>query len=71
MNISKIRKALMAAGTAAVGVLFTAITTKAPDSSEGWAALIGAAVGAGVLAGYATWRVPNEKPAEVRSYGAR
>ena len=62
MNMSKIRKALVAGATTAGGVILTAVTTgAAPTSVEGIAGLIGAAVAAGVVAGWATWRTPNEK----------
>lgn len=59
MNAAKIRKALMAAGSVFLAVVFTGLQTEIPETSNGWGALLGAAVAAGVVAGWATWRVPN------------
>lgn len=58
--MGKMRKALVAAGGAALAVVVTGLQTEVPRTDEGWVALIGAAVGAALIAGYATWRVPND-----------
>lgn len=54
--MAKIRKALMAAAGAAVAALVTAAMARGgmPTAAE-----IGAALGLGVAAGWAAWRVPN------------
>lgn len=57
--MSKIRKALVAAGTAGLAVLVTGLQTEIPQTEAGWVALIGAAVGTAIVAGWATWRVRN------------
>jgi hypothetical protein len=59
VNASKIRKALVAAGGAALAVLVTGLQTEVPQTSNGWGLLLGGAVAAAVVAGWATWRVPN------------
>lgn len=62
MNLSKIRKAIVAAGSAAGSVVMTAVLSgNLPTSVEGVSALIGGAVAAGVVAGYVTWRTENAK----------
>ncbi len=57
--MSRIRKALAAAGTAGLAVLVTGLQTEIPRTQAGWVALIGAAAGAAVVAGWVTWRIPN------------
>jgi hypothetical protein len=59
MNTAKIRKALIAGGSAALAVIITGLKTEIPQTSNGWGALIGGAIAAAVVAGWATWRVPN------------
>ena len=59
--MTKIRKALIAAGTAGVAVLITGLKTEIPQTSNGWSALIGGVIVTAALAGYAVWRVPNAK----------
>jgi hypothetical protein len=55
----KIRKALSAAFAAGLAVILTGLATEIPRTNAGWAALLGSAVGAAAVAGYAVWRVPN------------
>lgn len=57
--MSKVRKALAAAGTAGLAVLITGLQTEVPRTQAGWAALVTAAIGAAVVAGWVTWRIPN------------
>lgn len=64
--MAKIRKAVMAAAAAAVAAFLGALARDGvPADTEGWLAVLGTAAGAGLLAGYAVWRVPNA-PAPVR-----
>jgi hypothetical protein len=58
--MSKIRKAVVAALTAAAGSVLTAITTHGlPTDTSGWTALLGAAVVVGLGAGLAVYGTPN------------
>lgn len=58
--MSKIRKALIAAATAAVGVLVTYVqATGLPKTGGEWAGVFSGALGAALIAGYATWQIPN------------
>lgn len=58
--MSKVRKAVMAFFTAAVGAVVTKVVTDGmPGDSAGWFGLVGAAVAVGLAAAYAVWRVPN------------
>lgn len=57
--MSKIRKAASAAIAAALAVILTGLATEIPRTQAGWAALVGSAAGAGLVAGYAVYRVPN------------
>jgi hypothetical protein len=52
--MSKVRKALIAAGLAAAAALVTAIQDGRVDNAD-----IGTVVAAAVVAGVAVWRVPN------------
>lgn len=61
MNAAKVRKALIAAGGAALAVIVTGLQTEVPQTSGGWGALLGGAVAAAVVTGWATWRIPNAK----------
>lgn len=61
MDLSKIRKALMAAGTVFLGIVFTGLQAEVPHTASGWGGLLGGAVAAAVVAGWATWRVPNAR----------
>jgi hypothetical protein len=61
--MSKFRKAVSAAFTAALAVLLTGLATEIPRTNAGWAALLGSAAGAACVAGYAVYRVPNEPAA--------
>lgn len=58
--MARIRKALTAAGAAFVTGLTTALVNgDQPSSQEGWVALVGACLGAAILAGAATYAVRN------------
>lgn len=58
--MSKIRKAVTAFVAAAGSAVLTKVTTDGlPADSTGWLELLGAAVGFGLAAAYAVWRVPN------------
>lgn len=58
--MSKIRKAIAAFASAAAGAVLTSIATNGmPVDGEGWAALLGAAVGVGVLAALAVYGIRN------------
>lgn len=59
MTLAQIRKALVAGFTALASALAT--TWLQAGHFPGWPA-VGAAVGFGVAAGIATWRVPNARP---------
>jgi hypothetical protein len=54
-----VRKALVAGVVAAGGAAWTALVNGVPSSETGWLALVGSAVSAGLVAGWATWRVEN------------
>lgn len=55
--MSKIRKALVAGLSAALSALVAAVA-----SGEGLSAVVvGGALAAGVVAGWATWQVPNAR----------
>lgn len=55
----KVRKALVAGAGAAGAALIAGLKSEIPQTSGGWALLIGGAVTAGIVFGWATWRVPN------------
>lgn len=58
--MSKIRKALVAAVTAAAGAVLSAITANGvPSTSSGWLALLSGAAGIGLAALLAVYAVPN------------
>lgn len=57
--MNRVRKALVAAGAAGLAVLVTGLKTEVPTTEAGWVALIGSAAGTALLAGWATWRIPN------------
>lgn len=60
MNLSRIRKALVAAGSAALAVAGTQLAKDGvPANPDGWAGLIVAMLGAAVVAGFATYSVRN------------
>lgn len=61
--MSRFRKAVAAAATGAAGALGLGLATEIPRTQAGWFALIGGAIGTGLAAGYATFRVPNEPAA--------
>lgn len=58
-QMSKARKAFMAASTAAGSALLAGLLTRVPATAEDWATLVGGAVAAGVVAGVAVYRIPN------------
>ena len=60
--MAKIRKAIAAGFGAALTALFTGLATEVPRTQPGWVALLGAALGAGVVVGYGVWQTPNETP---------
>lgn len=57
--MNRVRKSLVAAGAAGAAVLITGLKTEIPQTEAGWVALIGSAAGAAIVAGWATWRIPN------------
>lgn len=58
--MSKIRKAIAAFALAAAGVVVASVTTNGlPADNAGWLALLGAALGVGLAAGLAVYKVPN------------
>lgn len=59
MNVARIRKALVAGGTSAVGAFVLGLKTEIPQTEEGWVALVLGSLSTGVLVGYATYRVRN------------
>lgn len=61
--MSTIRKAVAAGFAAALATLLSSLATEIPRTQAGWAAILGAAVGAGVVVAYGVWRVPNEPQA--------
>jgi hypothetical protein len=67
--MSRIRKALAAAGSAGLAVLITGLQTEIPRTQAGWVALVAAAVGAAVVAGWAVWRIPNAPAVELPADG--
>lgn len=61
--MSKIRKAIAAFVTAAAGSVVTSIATGGmPATGAGWAAVLGAAVGVGLVAALAVYGIRNELP---------
>lgn len=60
MNAARMRKALVAAGTAAAGALALGLFTEIPQNKAGWVALLGGAFCIGIAAGQATYRTRNE-----------
>ena len=60
MDAARMRKALVAAGTAAVGALALGLFTEIPQNKAGWVALLGGAFCIGIAAGQATYRTRNE-----------
>jgi hypothetical protein len=67
--MGKIRKAISAALSAGLAVILTGLGTEIPRTQAGLVALIGAAVGAALVAGYATFRVENDKGAPGQKLG--
>lgn len=61
--MSRWRKAFWAGVGAAASAFAVGISTEVPTTQAGWLALAGAAVGAGITVGLATYNVPNEPPA--------
>lgn len=57
--LQRARKAVVAAALAAAGAFVTSITAEVPQTSDGWIALVTAAVGIGLAAGWATYRTTN------------
>lgn len=53
------RKAFSAAGVAFVGAIALAMGTEVPRTRDGWAAMIGSAVGVALAAGVATFFTRN------------
>lgn len=62
MNVARMRKALVAAGTASAGALVLGLKTEIPQTEEGWVALVMGALSIGIVAGLATYRVSNTGP---------
>lgn len=60
MNPARMRKALVAAGTAAMGSLALGLFTEVPKTKAGWVALLVGAFCIGIAAGQATYRIRNE-----------
>jgi hypothetical protein len=59
VDLKRIRKALIAGAGAVVGVVVAGVQLGAPSDADGWAVLVVSAVGTGLLAAWAAWRVPN------------
>ena len=64
--MATIRKAVSAALAAALSVLFTGLATEIPRTQAGWVALVGAAAGAALTAGYLVYQTRNAPPTAVR-----
>ena len=61
--MSRFRKAVMAAVGAAVSAIITALVNgDKPASNEGWAALIGGAVGLGIMTAIGVYFARNTAP---------
>ena len=66
--LARIRKAVIAGFGAALAAVGAAYVQQAPANANEWVTLAFAALGAGVIVGFATWRVPNAvAPASVPS----
>lgn len=59
MNLSKVRKAVVAFATTTGSVFVSGLIAEVPQTNEGWAALIGGSVAAGALAALAVYKVRN------------
>jgi hypothetical protein len=57
--LARIRKAIIAGLGAMLASVGAAYVQQAPTNSTEWITLAFAALGAGVIVGFATWRVPN------------
>ncbi len=60
MNVARMRKALVAAGTAALGAVALGLFTEIPKTKAGWVSLTLGALVIGVTAGKATYETRNE-----------
>lgn len=62
--MSRVRKAFVSGAGAAVAAFAGAwVKGGAPVGAQGWGAMLGSAVAAGLVVGLGTWRVPNAEPA--------
>lgn len=78
MNLARMKKALVAAGTAAVGAFLLGLFTEIPQTRKGWVALVTGALLVGVTAGRITYQTrnpgtdngsdPELTPAEVQAF---
>jgi hypothetical protein len=57
--MKRVRKAVMAGLGAALTAVLTGLGTEIPRTEEGWVLLASAAIGAFVVFGWATYRIPN------------
>ena len=66
--LARIRKAIIAGLGGTIAAIGAAYLQKPPVNGGEWVTLVFAALGAGVIVGFATWRVPNAvTPASVPS----
>jgi hypothetical protein len=60
MNLARIKKALVAGAGAAISAIWAALVNgDKPATQEGWAGLIGGAIGLGIAAAVATYFARN------------
>lgn len=62
MDVARMKKALVAAGTAAGGAFVLGLFTEIPQTGKGWVALIGGSLVVGITAGRITYNTRNEGP---------
>lgn len=62
MDVARMRKAFVAAGTAAAGAVVLGLFTEIPKTKAGWVALIVGALAIGITAGRVTYETRNEGP---------
>lgn len=66
--MKRVRKAVTAGVLAAGTAVVVGLKTEVPTTNDGWVALIGGALVAGVLTGWATYRVPNAPDVPAGTY---
>lgn len=63
MNLARIKKALVAGAGAAISAVWAALVNgDKPTSNEGWAGLIGGAVGLGIMTAVGVYFARNNAP---------